>query len=465
MSVPTMLHKAYRVECEINVQPGFDPPKKGSLLYCAPMSIVAGQSAPVALRCGPDSCGAERRVLRFEKLIRDTSRVVTLQKSSTGRLAVVINIEPVGAADGREAPSLNLHGTRVVMDIELGDAITSANGITDVDGIIDEFRRRPPVLALRFQRLIGTSENPNSQEINQEMNFYDFEDEASMTNETNESTEGIMHYRSDNEGISTECIMQLVPALDERFAPLVEEVQLHEYMMAENGALAYSILEFDAERLEHLYSLVEAQPPSPLSLELLKEAEKRLFFLTQRKNALKVENPILKLKYAVCDSQCDAELLLRAMKRFEKLPLGVRRSRLGKYLIARATDIQRLWEWRVEAKQLHHKLQVSLQDAQDREHEPDAVAPGGGMDQHEQNLFLWAAAKTKYSWTSLEELLVKTQPYLCMMEFDREASKVTIERLQQKLEKRKAQIFKVDALLLEMTDGPSAVEESDEDDY
>ena len=44
----------------------------------------------------------------------------------------------------------------------------------------------------------------------------------------------------------------------------------------------YSLLEFNAERLEHLKRIVEAEVPSAVSPELLKESEKRLFFLNQR---------------------------------------------------------------------------------------------------------------------------------------------------------------------------------------
>jgi len=304
------------------------------------------------------------------------------------------------------------------------------------------------VMALRFQRLIGPSNDARSGA------GVDLDDEPVSQFLRQGTSEDLMR----------EGIMRIDERLDERVSPLVEELQIHEYMRAEDGALAYSLLETNVERLEYLSKLVEAAVPSPLSPELIKESEKRLFFINQRKNALKGENPILKLKHAVCDSKSDPKRLLDVMDQFAKLPLGVRGSRLGKQLITRATDLQRLWEWRVEAKQLRNKLQTAVQDAQDREFEPDE-APPTDLDSQQLQVLLWEQAKAKYECKHVERLLVDIQPYTCMVEFDIAAGKAAVQRLHDKLEKRKAQIFRVDALLLEMESGPKVVEDSDEDAY
>jgi hypothetical protein len=449
LSVPTMLHKTYLpVEPDIIVQSALNPERMGCVFFSAPMDLVPMSSAPIALRSGPDSCGGERRVLRFDKVLRDSCDTVAMGRSATGRLALVTR------TSGRvaESSSLHLHGTRLVLNLETGDAVTTANGVTNVDGIIDEFRRRPQVMALRFQRLIGPSKRGGNSDARLEQ---DYADAGNLCYNT------VLDVPQE---MSREGIMRIEEALDERISPLAEEIQLHEHMRAEDGALVYSLLEFDAERLAYLSKLVEAADPSNISPDLLKESEKRLFFLNQRKNALKQENPILRLKYAVCDSKSDPKQLNNAMNRFARLPLGVRGSRLGKQLISRATALQRLWEWRIEAKQLRSKLHAAVQDAQDREFEPDEIQPEG-LDSQQLQVLMWSLAKTKYDSKLLERLLVEIQPYICMMGFDNAAAKAAVQRLQGKLAKRKAQIFKVDALLLEMESGPKAAEDSDDDAY
>merc|ERR1712228_709523 len=121
-----------------------------------------------------------------------------------------------------------------------------------------------------------------------------------------------------------------------------------------------------------------------------------------------------KLKHAVCDSKSDPKRLLDVMDQFAKLPLGVRGSRLGKQLISRATVLQRLWEWRIDAKQLRSKLRAAVQDAQDREFDPDEIPPAD-LDSQQLQVLLWAQAQEKYQSKTVERLLVDIQPYACMV--------------------------------------------------
>lgn len=251
---------------------------------------------------------------------------------------------------------------------------------------------------------------------------------------------------------------QIEEHLDRRAADLAEEVLKHEHMEIEDALLAYAMLERNPEPLELLIQRVSTSPASSsLTLGLLEEAEQRIFYLEARHSQLKAqdkgdrkstENLLLYLRTAICDSECDPDSLLYAIKGFGKLPIAVRESPFGRRLFERASGLQRLWAWRRTSAHCRELLVLSQESSVRKEFEPLPEHEGPAADHDPGEL--WQEAKGHFESGRLLNLVAAAKTHVDGWDFDIAEGEMVVRRLEAKLEKRRAYIFRVDALLAEM---------------
>jgi hypothetical protein len=188
----------------------------------------------------------ESRKMRLRAELHGGAGGLGIRASPDGKSLTVTGIQPnspVAAWNSRQAlvTSIQIHGLTIVRDLRIGDDIVCVNGLNGSQRMMDEFKRSPEVLMLRFERAIGPGDPSR---------------------------------RATPFTVNT--------VLDENASKLAEDVRFNVLMEAEEGGLAYGLCEPDSSSVERLvYCAAIKGQWAPLVVatryvDIVKEVEKRL---------------------------------------------------------------------------------------------------------------------------------------------------------------------------------------------
>lgn len=130
--------------------------------FIPPSEMVPGASAPVAVEPGRRSLPTEAGRLCLRLALGGAS-AGGVELRVLGPRSLLVESVGRDQADGgwaaappsRASETLDLHGERVVPDLQPGDAIVRVNGLTSAEEMREELARRPPVAAVVLLRHLG----------------------------------------------------------------------------------------------------------------------------------------------------------------------------------------------------------------------------------------------------------------------------------------------------------------------
>eukprot|EP00928_Gymnodinium_smaydae_P031726 TRINITY_DN23199_c0_g2_i1.p1 TRINITY_DN23199_c0_g2~~TRINITY_DN23199_c0_g2_i1.p1 ORF type:complete len:826 (-),score=117.26 TRINITY_DN23199_c0_g2_i1:310-2787(-) len=365
------------------------------LNFCVPQIVKPGSTAPVHLTAGARSFNESLRTLRFRTLLRGSCRELELV-ASRGSNRLVCQTLAHGEVIGKR--KLRLHGIDLDMRLHVGDHVVGLNGIVGLENLATEFERGPNACALKVERPFGASLDVDAKPKPFDINV----------------------------------------DLDEQASWLVEEVLMNELMDRPEGNLAGHMLGNDIASLEKsLHSAAGAALSSvPSRYEgLMKEAFDRLGFLRRRDGVQDdPDGAIFGLRLALCDIDCDPEMMENSIEQFLQLSPPVVASKFGQALLQRARGLQRLWAWRRDCEKCRRNLARFLEDGVERlltgkaPGEEGEAAPDAEDDGSKEEFVL------RDGLARLREALEQMRKYVRAASFDVSEAEFVVKRLEEAIE-------------------------------